>query len=272
MRINNIYQVARISCLEGIRDRALMGVFLVALFLCGVAFFVIPWFAFDTGKVAVDIGFAFISLAGLTIIFFLAIPLLSRDIYQRTVTMILARPVARSDYIIGKFVGLSMLIAFAFLIIGIVAVLIFWLGIRFTPEMELPRNFTFQTLILALLLNYMAKLILLAVAFVFTTLTTSYYLAMILSLAVYVAGQGMETILRIVEAGDFFKAGELHRVILKVVSWIFPNLSAFDIKVHVAYGLSISMQYIGFVFLYGLLYIFLLLSCAVLLFNRKELQ
>lgn len=266
------FEVSRITFHEGIRDRALLGILLLSFCLCGISLFVIPMFAFDTGKVAIDIAFAFISLTGLTIIFFMAIPLLSRDIHHHTVTMILARPVSRGEYILGKYAGLAALIAVAFLVIGTLAILSFWLGVQILPALSLPRNFTWLTLVLTTLLTYQSQLIVLAAAFLFSTITTSSYLAMLLALAVYITGHTIETILKIISAGEFFEASKPYVVTLDIISWILPNLRAFDLKTHVAYGLHISTSYVVMVTLYAAVYITILLSLTIFAFTKKELQ
>jgi len=267
----NIFEVARISFIEGVRDRALHGILIIAVLFSGISLLIIPMFAFDTGKVAIDLGFAFVNLSGLSLVFFLAIPLLSRDVYQRTVTMILARPITRGEYICGKFLGLALLIALAFVVIGFLAIFSFLIGSQFFA-VEVPRNFTWIGLSLTIVFAYLAQIIILAVAFLFATLTTSYYLAMLLTLAVYIAGQSLETIMKIITAGDFFRANVIHRGGIQLITWMIPNLRAFDLKVHASYGMPISGPYVLAVFGYGLFYTFLLLWITVFLFQRKELQ
>ena len=139
--MNKTGLVALITLKEGIRNRALQGILLIALFVSAAFLVVVPLFAFETGKVAVDLGFAAISLAGLGILFFLAIALLTEDIHRRTICMILSRPISRSQYVLGKFFGLSIAIFLAMLVIALLALFFGWLGIRFIPSMSSSPSF-----------------------------------------------------------------------------------------------------------------------------------
>ena len=138
--------VAAITIKEGLRNRAMQGVLTIALMLCLVYITIIPMFAFDTGKVVVDLGFAFVTLAGLAIVIFLGIALLTADIHQRTVCMILSRPVSRTDYVVGKYCGLAVTVLLAVLMIAALTVFTSWIGIKLIPEMKLPRNFSWGIL------------------------------------------------------------------------------------------------------------------------------
>ena len=111
--------VAGITVKEGLRNRAMQGIFAIALLLCAVYMVVVPMFAFDTGKVVIDIGYSFINISGLAIVIFLGIALLTKDIHQRTVSMILSRPISRTDYVIGKFLGLAVAVLLAILVIAV---------------------------------------------------------------------------------------------------------------------------------------------------------
>ena len=55
MHLNKIWPIAGITLREGIRNRSLQGILFVAALLCVVYLTIIPLFAFDTGKVAVDL-------------------------------------------------------------------------------------------------------------------------------------------------------------------------------------------------------------------------
>ncbi len=113
-----IWLLGKITFQEGLRNRILWGIFFFA-FLLSIANYVFTQsFGYDLGKVSVDLGISAVSLAGLLIIFFMGINLISRDIEKRTVYMILARPITRSQYILGKFLGLALMVAASVVILG----------------------------------------------------------------------------------------------------------------------------------------------------------
>ena len=265
--------VALITLKEGIRNRALQGILLIALFSSAAFLVVVPLFAFETGKVVVDLGFAAMSLAGLAIVFFLAIALLTEDIHRRTICLILSRPVSRTQYVLGKFFGLSIAIFLAVLIIALLTLFFGWLGIQLMPTMMTsPRDFSWGILATGVLFNYISLLILMAIAFLSTVVTTNAYLSMLVTFCVYVIGHSLETIVKIVLSGEFVKIGPMYAQMLKFFTWFFPNLNAFDLKVYIAYGLPLSASYCLWTVLYGIFYIAIVIFLTIILFKNKEIK
>lgn len=263
--------VAAITIKEGLRNRAMQGILAIALLLCLVYITIIPMFAFDTGKVVIDLGFAFITLAGLAIVIFLGIALLTADIHQRTVCMILSRPISRIEYVSGKYCGLGVTVLLAVLMITALTIVTSWIGIQLIPEMRAPRNFSWGILGVCVLFQYLSLLILMAVSFFFACLTTSEYLSMLFTIGVYVIGNSLETIIEVIQAGQFVRLGPAYLGMMKVISWIFPNFSAFDFKVYLAYGLPLPWHQVFWTAGYGIVYISMLSVATLWVFQRKEI-
>lgn len=270
--MDKIWLVSLITLKEGIRNRALQGIFFIALLLCGVYLTIIPLFAFDTGKVLVDLGFASMTLAGLAVVIFLGISLLTTDIHQRTVCMVLCRPVSRPQYVIGKYLGLAFTTLISILIIACLAVLSGWLGATYIPEMSPPRNFSWGILAAGIFLNYLSLLIIMAAAFLFTVITTNAYLSMLLTFCVYLIGHSLETVVRVIISGGSIQVGNTHLQVLKLLTWVFPNLRAFDIKTSIGYGLPLSIPYTCWTAVYGIFYIGILMFLTIKLFNLQEIK
>lgn len=272
MQLNKIWPIVAITLREGIRNRALQGILFVAALLCAVYLIIIPLFAFDTGKVAVDLSFASITLAGLAIVIFLGIALIAKDIHQRSVCMVLSRPVPRTAYILGKFCGVGLTVLIAVLIIGAMGLVTAGLGIHYIMEMEAPRNFSWGVMLLTLLYQYIALLVLMAFAFFYTVLTSNEYLSMLFTFCTYLIGNSLETIVKVLQAGEYFEAGTGYISMMKLLTWVFPNLSAFDLKVYLGYGLDLPWRDLIWTGVYGVFYIALLLFLTAVIFNRKELR
>jgi ABC-type transport system involved in multi-copper enzyme maturation permease subunit len=270
--MDRVWLISLVTLKEGIRNRALQGILIIALFSCIAYLTIIPMFAFDTGKVAVDLGFASMTLAGLAIVIFLGIGLLTQDIHQRSVCMILSRPVSRTQYVLGKFLGLSGIVLVGVLIIALIGILSGWAGIKYIPDMTLPRNFTWHILGIGILFNFLSLLIIMALAFLFTVLTTNAYLSMLFTFGVYIIGQSLETIVKVITVGDFVRVGTLYAQILKALTWILPNLRAFDLKLHISYGLPLSLPYTLWTAAYGLFYIGMVIFLTSMVFRYQEIK
>lgn len=271
MTSHTVGLVAAITVKEGLRNRAMQGILAIALMLCLVYITIIPMFALDIGKVSVDLGFAFVTLAGLAIVIFLGIALLTGDIHQRTVCMILSRPVSRVDYVTGKYAGMAVTVLLAVLMISLLTLFTSWLGLLMVPEMALPRNFSWGMVAIVILFQYFSLLMLMAVAFFFACLTTSEYLSMLFTIGVYVIGNSLETIIEVIQAGEFVQMGPAYLGLLKAIAWIFPNFSAFDLKIYLAYGLPLPWNQAVWTSFYGICYIGLLAVATVWVFKRKEI-
>ncbi|MBW2646856.1 MAG: ABC transporter permease subunit [Deltaproteobacteria bacterium] len=269
--MKNTWLVAAITFKEGIRNRALYGILLIALLLCSANMVISRMFSYDLGKVAVDMSLSMVSFAGLIVIFFLGINLLAKDLERYTIYMVLSRPISRWEYVMGKFCGLGALLFMTVAILGGLSVLSVMLSTAGQYAIYVPPHFSWATFALALTFILFSLLIVTAVAVFFCTLTTSSFMSMLLTLCVYYIGQNVELVRKLLFERTEFIPNLLLRQGISVVSWIFPNLSAFDLKTTAAYGLPVKASYLLWTAGYGLTYVGLLLAFSILIFQRREL-
>jgi len=269
--MNPIWLIMKITFKEGIRSRILFGITVLAVLLFASNVVITNLFSLEVGKVMIDLAFAALSLAGLSLIFFLGIGLLSQDIHTKTVYMIIGRPVTRSQYIMGKFGGMALLLLVVMFILGTLALLSFAIGCTFLQGSGLPRNFSWITLLAALGFRFLSLLVVLSFAFFFTIISSSMYLAMLFSVCIYFIGSSIETIVRVLLKGQFIEVSSSYVSLMKGISWLFPNLSAFDLKANLAYGLPYDVSYMAWTGLYGCAYIFLMILLTLIVFNKKDI-
>ncbi len=266
-----VWLISKITFKQGIRSKVLYGIFFLSLVLFFSNLFITQLFSLDTGKVAIDVGFSVLSLAGLSIVFFLGIGLLSKDVHQKNICMVICHPVSRWQYVAGKFGGLALFLLVAVAVLSLFSALSLWLGTLSLGGIQVLRNFSWLMLFAAVFSHLLALLTILAVGFLFTVVTTSGYLTMLLTFVVYIIGNTLDTIIKVLVRGDFVQADVLFVKALKCLSWIFPNLSAFDLKVHLAYGLPYAFSNLVWLSAYGITYIVLLLLAATALLQKKDL-
>ena len=94
----------------------------------------------------------------------------------------------------------------------------------------------------------------------------------IFTFGVYIIGQSLETIVKVVTAGEFVSVGALYIKILKTLTWIFPNLRAFDLKVNIAYGIPLSLSYTSWTAMYGVFYISIIIFLTATVFRYQEIK
>ncbi len=271
MDMHNIWLIMKLTFKDGIRSRVLFGITFLAILLFASNIVITNLFAFELGKVMIDVAFSALSLAGLSIIFFLGIGLLSQDIHNKTLYMVISRPITRGQYIMGKFGGLVLVLLTVMAILGAVAMLSFAVGCVLSPGAGLPRNFSWLSLLVTVGFQFLSLLVVLSFAFFFTIISSSMYLAMLFAFCVYFIGNSLETIVKVLVQGEFVEASPLYVALMKGITWLFPNLSAFDLKANLAYGLPLDPACLLWTGTYGCAYIFFMIIFTLLVFKQKDI-
>lgn len=255
--------------MEGVRHRTLWAIVGLAVLLAMSNIAVTELFSWDLGKVAIEFGLSAVALTGLLLVFFLGMKILADDLERHRVYMIMARPVTGWQYIIGKFLGLGLILLLATAILGASAALsmkyVLWRHPAFVPT-----DFSWLTYLMALFCQWLALLVMLAVSFLCFCFASQPFVAILLAVSSYLVGQNLELLRRVVTENAHAGVLSGQEKLVVAVSWIFPNLSMFDKKMVAAYGLPFSGQEFMLLMAYATSYTALLLFLATLLFNRKE--
>src|SRR5882672_7470026 len=90
---------------ESVRDKVLYNLVFFAGFLIAVSFLLGQLTAGQDIKIIKDLGLAAISIFGLFIAVFIGIGLVSKEVERRSIYTLLAKPISRSQMIIGKYIG-----------------------------------------------------------------------------------------------------------------------------------------------------------------------
>jgi len=104
---SRIFHIAANTFREAVRDRVLYNLIAFALLLTGAAVLVGQISIEIERLVVINLGLTAVSLFGVVIAIFIGIGLVSKEIEKRTLYTVLSRPVARWEFIAGKFFGLS---------------------------------------------------------------------------------------------------------------------------------------------------------------------
>lgn len=267
----NLWHLAMATFIEGIRHKALWAIVCLAVILSMANIFVAELFSWDLGKVSVEFGLSSVAFTGLLLVFFLGMKILADDLERNRIYLLMSRPVAGWHYLVGKFIGLAMILGLSAVLLGGAAALsmqyVLWQYAAFVPP-----NFSWFIYAMALGCQWLALLVMLAVSFLCFCFASHSFVALLLAVSTYFVGQNMELLRRIVleNAHAGILTGQEKFVV--ALSWIFPNLSLFDKKYVAAYGLVFSGHEFWLLALYCLSYSSLLLFISTVLFNRRELS
>ena len=266
--MGQIWLLGRITYKEGVRNRILLGILIVAVLSSIFNLIFSQMFAFDLSKVSVDLGLSMVSIAGLAVIFFMGINLLTRDFEKRTIYMVISRPIARWQYVLGKFLGMALMVGTAVAILGLFSAAGVKASMMLAPN-YIPPNYSWKVYLVAICYSYISLMIITALSQLFSCLTTSSYIAILITVCTYFIGHNVELVRKIFAESD--GVIKVYALTIEGVTWLFPNLKAFDIKTAAGYGIPLESMSLLWIALYGISYIAIVLSLTILIFNRREL-
>lgn len=241
---------------EAIRDKILYNLLFFSLIMISSAGLLSTLTVGERMKIIIDIGLAGMNIFGVLIAIFLGISLVSKEIDKRTIYTILSKPIHRSQFLLGKYTGLSITLLVNMIVMSMVFFATLWLmGERFSSDVFIPMG-----------MIYLELLVIVAVSLFFSTFTTA-TLSAIFTIAIYVIGH---------LAGDLMglakKASVSSQWLLRMVYYIVPNLENFNYKGYASHFISIPESMILFSTLYGFMYIILLLGASVTIFQYREFK
>lgn len=252
--MNVILTIARNTFKEVLRDKVFYNLFVFALLMIGSALLLGTLTIGEQSKIIKDIGLASIDLFGVLIAIFVGVGLISKEIEKRTIYTIIAKPVHRYQFLLGRFAGLvfTMWVNTAVMLVAFCVILV--VG-GTSPDSGLMKAVGLMTV---------AQLIVLSAAMLFSTFTTP-TLSGIFTLALYVIGELTPDLKTLSE-----KLSGVSRGLLSGSYYLLPNLALFNVKGEAAHGVPITAGYMLTAIGYGVSYaaVVLLLSCFV--FQRRD--
>jgi ABC-type transport system involved in multi-copper enzyme maturation permease subunit len=241
---------------EVMRDRVLYLIGLFALFLVA-CLRLLPEIAASTeNKILLDVGLAAMSLLGLVIAVFVGTGLINKEIEKRTVLALLAKPISRTEFIVGKHLGLSAVLA-----VLVATMTAIYMAILVFGRVPFPAG----SILVSSLYLFLQLSLITAVAIAFGVFTSS-LLATLLTFAVYFMGNFSRDL---VTLGTLSKNPAIENM-TQSLYLVLPDLARLDLKNQAVYGQLPSLTALLENALYGILYIVALLAVATFVFSRRE--
>ncbi|RPH88652.1 MAG: ABC transporter permease [Chroococcales cyanobacterium metabat2.561] len=254
--ILRIWAIAANSFREVIRDRILYFIGFFAL-LMAFAWRLLPEIAVGTHeKIFLDLGLAAIGLLGIIVAVFVGTGLINKEIDKRTILVLIPKPLSRAEFILGKHLGLSGVLA-VMLGVMLVIYLLMLLGMKVS----------FQVLPLIVSVFYLGlELILIAAVAIAFGVFTSSILATLMTFGVYLMGHISKDLIQL---GIISKNANI-LAITKNIYLILPDLERLNFRNEAVYGLLPSADVLIANALYSLVYTGLLLGISILIFSRRQ--
>lgn len=268
--MQQLWPIALITFKEGIRNKSMYGISLVALLMLLANFILSDMIGHDVGKVAVDIALSAVSFSGLLLVLFVGINLMAKDLDRKTIYIVLAKPTSRIQYIVGKFLGITLLIITGVAIMSSFAAISLQL-IRMGHSNFFDR-FSWPLILLSFSFITLMLIMVTAISFFFASFTSSSFVTFILTVISYIIGISINDVKALVEAPQAvgITVSPITVKVVQIAYYIFPNLSLFDIKTIVAHGITPPYTYLSGVFAYGILYSVIIVALAGAIFEKRE--
>ncbi|MGB2627207.1 MAG: ABC transporter permease [Candidatus Acidiferrum sp.] len=258
--MKNVFIVATNTFREAVRDRVLYNLVFFALLMM-VAAILVGQVSIDIEKsVIISLGLTSISVIGLFIAIFIGVGLVSKEMDKRTLYALLAKPLKRWEFLLGKYFGLLLTLT-----VNTAAMALGLYGALWTVKHPLEKVDAYVLVAVFLILLKLALIV--ALAMLFSCFTTP-FLAILFTAGIYVAG---------VFAADLreMKVVRLDAATVKflhMISYALPNFENFNVMGAVSHGRGVPGGLVGYATLYAILYGAIILSIASAIFSRRNLK
>jgi ABC-type transport system involved in multi-copper enzyme maturation permease subunit len=258
--MGQIVTIALATFKESVRERVLYNLVVFAFLMIAAAILLGKISVGVEQIILVNLGLTAISVFGLLMAIFIGIGLVFKEIERRTIYNILSKPVVRAEFILGKYAGLllTLFVNTVIMTAGFYAALAFQDNGLTLHDLSLLASVYFIFLQFAIVTG---------VAVFFSCLSTP-VLSAVFTFSLFVIGNFLSDI-------RWF-GQESHNPFFEKITaglyYLLPNFSDFNVIAQVAHHVTISSRLLAANTCYALLYIAILLSAAVLVFEEREFQ
>ncbi|HKN23843.1 MAG TPA: ABC transporter permease [Candidatus Acidoferrum sp.] len=258
--MRNVWTVATNTFREAVRDRVLYNLVFFALLMMGAAILVGQISIGIEESVIASLGLTAISVIGIFIAVFIGVGLVSKEMEKRTLYALLAKPVERWEFLLGKYAGLVMTLTVNTAAMAAGLYIALW-----TVKHPLERSDWYLLVAVYLILLKLALIV--ALAMLFSCFTTP-FLAILFTVGIYIAGVFAED-LRTMQAVDLTPATMKS---LRGISYLLPNFENFNVMAAVAHGRGVPASLVWQDTGYAIVYAAIVLAAAAMVFSRRNLK
>ncbi len=242
---------------EAVRNKVFYLLVFVGIFFALSSEFISMLALGDRIKVLKDVGLASIHFFSVLVAIFTGINLVYKEIEKKTIYNILSKPISRSSFIFGKFLGLSVTLLVALASMAVIFFLFLFI-ISGTFDSGVALYF---------FMLYFELLIITAISLLFSSFSTP-ILSSIFTITIFLVGHILWTFNQFKP----FLVKPAPKILAYFFYYILPNLDKFNIKNAVVMGSVPSTATVINSILYAIVYITSLLVLSIVIFNKREFQ
>ena len=258
-----------------------------ALVLIGSSIFMAQFSFQQEFQILKDVSLGAISLFTSLLAIVATARLIPQDIEDRTLYTILAKPVPRFEYVLGKIAGVLLLLGISTLVMAAAFMLVLYMReqavlhaiLRQMPgappdqiadALRVVRSSAFKIdIVPGIVIIYLKACLLAALTLFVSTFATSNIFTIVVMAFIYFIGHLEAT------AREYWlqehSSGLIARVFLAIVALLFPDLQAFNLVDDIVAGTAISLALFAKTALLGVFYTVIYTLLAAFVFYGKEL-
>jgi len=252
--------IAHNTLREALRERLMYNLAIFALVLIMGSLTISQLTLGEQYRIIADVATSSTQVFGTFIAVFLGVALVARELDRRTGYALLARPVSRAGFVVGKYLGLLATLALNVLVMAVAsaAMLLLYGG----PSTFLSAGFPSAFWLILVQLSVCAGF---AVLFAAVTTPT---LAVIFALSAVAAGHVFSEV-----RSFWLKSDQVGmKSIVRVLDVVLPNMGVLDLKEALTYRDPVQLSSLALRTGYGLLYAGALVALAAIVFRKKDLR
>jgi ABC-type transport system involved in multi-copper enzyme maturation permease subunit len=253
----NALWIARNTFREATRDRVMAGVLVAGLVLLAATEIISPLALGEGVRLTVDLGLSGISLLGVLVVVMVGTSLVSKEIERRTIFNLLSRPIARPEYLLGKWIGLTGALWAVAAVLGFAL----WLLLALRGHGAHGPSILEATYLAGLELSVIS-----ACAVLFSSLSTP-VLSALYTLGLIAVGQWSYDLRQFA-----LHVPQPLGTLLSVTANVVPNFPLFNMRTLAAAGETTTLPHLAMATAYAVLYGGCVLSLAAAAFESRDFK
>jgi ABC-type transport system involved in multi-copper enzyme maturation permease subunit len=255
-----ILPIAKNTFKESARDRVLYNLVIFGIIITASSVVLGTITIGDVKQIIINLGLSTLSIFGTLIAIFIGIQLVYKEIDKKTIYSLLAKPVARYEFMLGKYLGLMLtLIVNVSVMIVVIYASILYLRHSFHP--------TDLHIFLAGILILVELMLVVAIALFFSTFSTP-ALSALFTFCLYIIGHFNSDIRQY-----GFSSGSLSpKMFSGILYYLLPNFGNFEIISQTAHGQFLTAGVYLLSLLYGIVYSSGVVLVAILVFQYRNFR
>ncbi len=252
--MRKVFVIAKTTLQEMLRDRLFLIVLFIAVILLGLSILLGALSFSEQQRILANLGYTAIEIASVGISLFAGAFLISREIEKQTLLLVLARPITRDQFLMGKVSGIIVLNTLLILALGLVLYFLLGASVSFLNHLTILSSLWFEAMIILSLV-------------IFFSILVRPILSLLMSLAVLLVGVWIPDLQFFAEKSkDIFFINAV-----KVISWITPNLYRFNWKSYYFLERGMETQEVVWMIAHSFGWMLIVFVFACLIFRRKDI-